>query len=104
MESCSASIGSRSCSAPVMSFALRVVDTRHGSQLGGLLFGSRVIQEIAATDLRSGEILEEPGLAKRWVDLDVEMKAWIRAVSGRLVQHRDVRRRTRPHVVGPDPP
>src|SRR5260370_1674634 len=65
MESCSARIGSRSFSALVMSSALRVVEARHGPQLGGLLFGSRVIQEIAATDLRSGEILEEPGLAER---------------------------------------
>src|SRR5919106_3201159 len=56
-------------SAPVL---LCVVHARDGLELRGLLLGSGVVQEVAAADLRAGEILEEARLAQGGMNLDVE--------------------------------
>src|SRR5438876_11605947 len=99
MESCSARIGSRSFDALLTSAPLRVVDRRDRPQLRGFLLGRRVIQKIAAPDLRAGEVLEETRLAQWRVDLDVKMETGIRVVCGRLVQHHHVWKRHPPDVV-----
>src|SRR5207247_11435450 len=91
MRSWSASIGSRRVSTPTTSASLRVVCARDRLELGGLFLRSGVVQEIPAADLRAGEVLEEAWLAKRRVDLAVEMGSWRRrAGGGRLVEDDDV--------------
>src|SRR5712691_10133888 len=73
---------------------------RYRLQLRGLFFGCSVVQKIAAADLRTGEVLAEPGLAQWWMDLDVKVKSSMRrVVGGRLVQHHHVRKRHAPQIV-----
>src|SRR5512143_1959518 len=79
------------------------MDARDGLKLSRLLLRGRVVEEVAAADLRAGEILEEARLAQRGMNLDVEVKSRRRlSLGGRLVQHHHVRERRAPQVVEPD--
>src|SRR5260370_924708 len=77
--------------------AVFIVHARDRLQLGGLLLGRGVVQKVAAPDFGAGEVLEQSLLAQRRVNLDVKVKARIRAIGGRLVQHPDLRESPPPH-------
>src|SRR5881396_143510 len=102
MDSWTDRIGSSRLSGPVTSPPLGVMDVRHRLQLGGLLLGRSVVEKVPASDFGAGEVLEQSRLAQRRMNLDVKVKAWIRAIGGRLVQHHDVGKRHPPQVVEPD--
>src|ERR1051325_1211357 len=92
-----ARIGASSPSAPAISGLLPVMHAGYRAQLGGLLLGRRVVEEVAPADLGAGEVLEQSRLAEGRKDLDVEVEAGVdRAVGRRLVEHH--------HVGKPHPP
>src|ERR1041384_4292778 len=69
-----ARIGSSSARGSAISTPLGVVHAGDGPQLGGLLLRRRIVEEVAAADLRPGEVLLQPGLPERRMDLDVEVE------------------------------
>src|SRR5690349_17964208 len=92
MRSCTARIGSSRCAASLTSAPLRVVHARDRPQLGRRVLRGGVVQEVAAADLRASEVLEQPGLAQRRMDLNMKVKSGVgRSIGGRLVQHHHVR-------------
>src|SRR5437867_3390967 len=95
--------GSRRLLAASTLGAQRVVHARDRPQLGRLLLRGRVVQKIPSSDLRTGEVLEEPRFAQRRMDLDVKVEAGTgRPVGGRVVQHHHIRERHATQVVDPD--
>src|SRR5258708_4363442 len=103
IRSWSATIGASRASAPAILRLLPVVHARNGAQLGGLLLRSGVVEEIAAADLGPREVLEQPRLPERRIDLDVEVEPGVgRAVRRRLVEDHHVGEPHPPEVVQPD--
>src|ERR1041385_2513527 len=103
IRSWSARMGARSPSPPSILRRLPVMHARDGAQLGGLLLRRRVVEEVAPADLRAREVLEQPRLAERRQDLDVEVEAGVdRSAGRRLVEHHHVWESHPPQVVAPD--
>src|ERR1043166_597854 len=97
-----ARIGPSSPSAPAMSGLLPVMHAGYRAQLGGLLLGRRVVEEVAPADLGAGQVLEQPRLPEGRKDLDVEVEAGVdRAVGRRLVEYHHVRKPHPPEVLQP---
>src|SRR5215510_14400720 len=76
-----------------------VMSRRDGLQLCRLGFGRGVVEEIAAADLGTGEVLEQARLSQRRMNLNVEVISRSGTLRGPVVQDHDVRHGHAPEVL-----
>src|SRR5690349_5103894 len=77
-----------------------VMDRRLSAKLRGLLLRRRIAQEVAAPDLRPGEIFDRSRSPQRRQEADVEVEIVVRPAVGRcLMERHDIREGLPPEVV-----